>query len=72
MASTPEIESHLNDELLIGNVLRIIHDPCKDQKQGRALWSVVGGVFAIGSTQATKLCQRFGYNPDVNVRKIFR
>lgn len=65
-------ELYLDDERLIRSVLTVMHQPCVNQLLGNCLWSNVGEVFGLGSTSSKKLCERFGFNPDVKVRKVFR
>lgn len=68
-----KVEPYMDDERLIRSVLTVLHRPFKDQKHvGNTLWSNVGEVFGLGSTSAHKLCERFGFDPDIKVRKVFR
>lgn len=68
--SEPAQESE--DARLIRSVLTVMYQPCKNQLLGNTMWSNVGEVFGLGSTSSHRLCERFGFNPDTKVRRVFR
>jgi len=43
-------------------VRHLIENPPLDS--GRPRWSIIGGLFGLGSTSASRLCERFGCDPD--------
>lgn len=53
-------------------IRRVISAQRKLPRTSRArlmpLWSKVGDRFCLGSTYAMQLCQRFGFDPDEQVR----
>lgn len=68
-----KVELHMDDERLIRCAINTMNRPIKDQKHmGDPLWVRVRDLFCIGSTSAHRLCERFGFDPDTKVRKVFR
>lgn len=43
-----------------------------ERKNGHCLWSVVGALFGLGSTSATRLCIDMGLNPDMKVKRTLK
>ena len=38
-------------------------------RQRQPLWASVGDLFCLGSTYSAQLCRKFGFDPDMEVRK---
>lgn len=56
---------HTDDEL----VRRWLNSQQEAKRGGTFLWARVSEVFCIGSTSATDVCRRHGYEPDKIVKR---
>jgi hypothetical protein len=57
-----------NEVTLIHNVMRNIH-PVFTEGYGCYMWVKVMRTFGVGSTVAKALCEEFGFDPEMRVRK---
>jgi len=53
-------------------VARAITSLRRPHKNGHCLWSVVGCLFGLGSTSATRLCIKHGFDPDMRVKHVLK
>lgn len=57
-----------SDEL-VRRVIAHLRAPPLPRRSDRPLWTAVVRTFGLGSTYATILCRRHGFNPDERVRR---
>lgn len=56
------------DADLIGRVMNNIASKGA-RTGGQPMWATVADRFCLGSTYANQLCERYGFDPDLRVRK---
>lgn len=61
-----QLKAQINDLELLHRVMRGLHTRYKKKQNygSYPYWALIAEYFGMGSTEARKLCCRFGFNPD--------